>query len=59
MFKKEIKRMKATALISTHQLSEVEKFCDKVEVISKGKLVAEADISEIDEFERFFLEVAK
>lgn len=59
VFKKEIRRMKATALISTHQLAEVEKFCDRVGVISKGKLVAEASISEIDELERFFLEVAK
>ncbi|WP_290902551.1 ABC transporter ATP-binding protein [Ferroglobus sp.] len=59
VFKKEIRRMKATALISTHQLAEVEKFCDRVGVISKGKLVAEASIREIDELERFFLEVAK
>ncbi len=57
IFKREIRKMGATALISTHQLSEVEKFCDRVGVINKGRLVAEADVSDVGELERFFLEV--
>ena len=59
VFKREVKRMKATVLISTHQLGEVEKFCDKVGVISRGKLVGEASVKELEEVERFFLEVSK
>jgi len=59
IFKREIKKMGATVLISTHQLSEVEKFCDRVGIINKGKLVAEADVEDVGELERFFLEVAR
>ncbi len=59
VFKKEVRKMGSTALISTHQLSEVEKFCDRVGVISRGKLVAEANVEEVGELERFFLEVAR
>ena len=56
-FKEEVRRLKATALISTHQLDAVEKFCDKVGIVKDGKLVTECKPSE--GLEELFLSVVK
>ncbi len=37
----------ATILFSSHILSEVEKICDKVGIVKKGKIIKESDIEEI------------
>jgi len=38
---------KITFLISSHQLNLVQKICDKVGIMSKGKLVAEGNVEEL------------
>jgi len=55
-----------TALISSHLLDMVEKFCTRVGIISKGKLVAEGRIDEIkkmagreESLEKVFLEIVR
>jgi len=57
VFKELVRESGATALISTHQLAEVERFCDRVGIIYRGKLVEERKIDEVDELEKLFLEV--
>jgi ABC-2 type transport system ATP-binding protein len=59
VFKEEVKRLKATAVISSHQLDAVERFCDTVGIVKEGKLVKECSIDEIAELEDFFLEVIR
>ncbi len=49
-FKEEVRRLVergATAVISSHLLDMVERFCTRVGVISRGRLVAEGDLSEL------------
>jgi ABC-type multidrug transport system ATPase subunit len=36
-----------TVLLSSHQLSEVQEICDRVGVISRGRLITEATVSEL------------
>ncbi len=68
-FKKEVKRLVssgATALISSHLLDMVERFCTRVGIINKGRLVAEGTIEEIkriaseeSSLEEVFLKIVK
>ncbi len=49
-FKQEVRRLVsngATALISSHLLDMVERFCTRVGIINKGRLVAEGTVDEI------------
>lgn len=59
VFREAVMESGATVLISTHQLAEVEKFCDRVGIISGGKLIEERGIDEVDDLEKFFLQVLK
>jgi len=50
VFKEEVRKMVSqgvTALISSHLLDMVEKFCTKVGIIHKGRLIAEGGLEEI------------
>jgi len=44
---KELRRMGKTILISSHILSELADFCNKIGIIERGKLLAAGDIEEI------------
>lgn len=44
---RETKKLGATFFISSHNLNEVRKICDKVAIIREGKLVSEKRISEL------------
>ncbi len=43
----EIKEQNKTVLLSSHILSEVEKLCDKVSIIRKGKIIDSGTLSEL------------
>lgn len=45
----DLKKKGVTILISSHNLSEVEKLCDKVGIIKEGKMVAVEPINELGE----------
>ncbi len=50
VFKEEVKRMASqgvTALISSHLLDMVEKFCTKLGIISRGELIAEGSLEDL------------
>ncbi len=50
MFRKciiELKEMGKTILLSSHTLSQVEKLCDKVNIIRKGKIVESGSLDEL------------
>ena len=52
VFKEEVKRLVSngvTALISSHILEVVERFCTRIGIINKGVLVIEGSIEEIKE----------
>jgi len=52
VFKEEVKRLVSngvTALISSHILEVVERFCTRIGIINEGRLVTEGDIDEIKE----------
>ncbi|MGM0641366.1 MAG: ABC transporter ATP-binding protein [Thermotogota bacterium] len=42
----------ATILFSSHILSEVEKICDRVGIMKKGKIIKESDIAEISKISK-------
>ncbi|GLZ31651.1 ABC transporter ATP-binding protein [Lentzea sp. NBRC 105346] len=44
---RELKRQGQTVLLSSHLLGEVEEICDRVGVISNGRLVAESSVQEL------------
>jgi ABC-2 type transport system ATP-binding protein len=44
---KELRRMNKTIIISSHILSELADFCNKIGIIERGKLLASGDIEEI------------
>jgi ABC-2 type transport system ATP-binding protein len=44
----ELRESGTTIFISSHNLSEVEKICDRVAIIKKGKIIAVSKISELD-----------
>jgi len=46
---KELRRMGKTILISSHILSELADFCNKIGIIEKGKLLLSGDVEEISE----------
>ncbi|MGV8938484.1 MAG: ABC transporter ATP-binding protein [Allorhizobium sp.] len=49
-----------TVLLSSHLLDEVERVCERITIIKRGKLVAEGDVADLlDRQGRFFLEVDK
>lgn len=48
-FIKACKKERKTIIFSSHSMSEVEKLCDRIGIIHKGKLV---DIGEIDKFKK-------
>jgi ABC-2 type transport system ATP-binding protein len=43
----EFRRRGRTVLFSSHQLSDIERLCDRIGVINKGKLVAQGTVSSI------------
>lgn len=50
LFKEEVRRMTrqgATAIVSSHLLDMVERFCTRVGIISNGKLIAEGNLEEL------------
>ena len=44
---KELKRQGTTILLTTHNMFEVEELCDRIALISKGKIIAEGSVDEI------------
>ncbi|MCM2472891.1 ABC transporter ATP-binding protein [Rhizobium sp. CG5] len=47
-----------TVLLSSHLLDEVERMCERITIIKRGKLVAEGNVADLlDRQGRFFLEV--
>jgi len=47
-----------TVLLSSHLLDEVERVCERITIIKRGRLVAEGDVADLlDRNGRFFLEV--
>ncbi len=57
VFKKEVRRLGSTCLISSHQLEVVEKFCAKVGIIKAGRIVYEGEAD--SNLEETFLRVVK
>jgi len=55
----ELKRAGKTVFFSSHELSEVEKVCDRVGIIARGRLVAEGGISALvkggESLEQYFI----
>lgn len=45
----EVKKSGRTAILSTHQMSMVETLCDRVGLLSRGKLVVYGDVKEVRE----------
>jgi len=57
-----LKQKGKTIIISSHILSEIERLCDRIAIINKGRLVAEGDIEKLTQegsLDEFFLKVIK
>ena len=57
VFKKEVKKLGSTCLISSHQLESVEKFCNRVGIIKNGRIVYEGKADQ--NLEEVFLRVVR
>ncbi len=57
IFKREVRKLNSTCLISSHQLEAVEKFCTRIGIIKDGRIVYEGHASE--DLEEVFLRVVR
>ncbi len=44
-----LRKLKKTILLTTHNINEVEKLCSRAVILMNGKVVAECEISEVEE----------
>jgi len=56
---KAYKNLGITVIYTSHYMNEVQKICDKVAIISHGKLIAQEPISASENLEKRFLELTK